>query len=371
MTSVVRTYTVHVGDLSNLGVTITASDAAPEVGDQVTYTVTATNAGPDTAGDTEVAVTLPTGLTNPSASTATGSYDPDPDSDAATRIGVWSVGDLANGASATLTVMATVADGTHGQALTVAATIKAYETIGSSTVVELDPDEEDNSAEVTVTPVVATNVNPMFQVTRSVPENSPAGTNVGDPVGVKEPDTGDTLTFELTGEGAGNFAVAADANGNAQISVANGAHLNYEHNQSYDLVLTVSDGEDANGNTDSAIDDSIAVQISLENVAETVTATVQATKHSGFITWTFTVANPPTGATNVAYRFSLRDTTTELLGGAGAETSDTLSESFTHNDSFTYASGTYRVEGSIQYDEGGSTHYVHADISGDQTITIP
>ena len=188
---------------------------------------------------------------------------------------------------------------------------------------------------------------------------------------MKEPDTGDTLTFGLTGDGAGNFAASADANGNAQIAVAEEAHLNYEHRQSYDLVLTVSDGKDASGNADPDIDHNIAVQISLEDVDETVTATVQVTKHDGFITWTFTVANPPADATNAFYRFALRDTTTGALPAAGDVRRDSLAGSLTHGDNFPYPSGTYRVEGSIQYVAGGATHYVHADISGDQIITIP
>ena len=362
MTSEVRTYTVHVGDLSDVSVGITASNAAPEVGDRVTYTVTASNAGPDTAGDAEVSITLPTGLSNPSPSTGTGSYD--------SATGIWSVGDLANGASATLTLTATVADNTHGQALTVTATIKAYETIGSSTVAELDPREGDNSAAVTVTPVAATNVNPLFEVSRSVAENSTNGTLVGNPIAVREPDAGDTLTFGLTGDGARNFTVAADANGNAQVSVAEGAHLNYEVTPSYDLVLTVSDGEDADGNADSAVDHSIALNVSVENVAEPVTATMAATATSGTVTWTFTVTNVPEGTTDAFFRYTLRNTATGYLS-SGAESRDSLVESLTFDDVFPYDSGTYRVEGSIQYAEGGATHHVHADISGDQTITIP
>ena len=210
----------------------------------------------------------------------------------------------------------------------------------------------------------------MFQVTRSVPENSPATTVVGDPVAVKEPDTGDTLTFGLTGDGAGNFAASADANGNAQITVAEGAHLNYEHKRSYDLVLTVSDGKDASGNADPAVDHTIGVQVSLEDVDETVAATVQVTKHDGFITWTFTVANPPADATHAFYRISLTNTRTELITGGGWSR-DSLSASFTHNDSFPYAPATYRVGGIVQYVADGATHYVHADIIGDQTITFP
>ena len=153
--------------------------------------------------------------------------------------------------------------------------------------------------------------------------------------------------------------------------MADGADLDYELIDSYELTLTVSDQKDAQGNTDSTVDGSIPVTISLEDVDEPVTATVEATRlSSGFIRWTFTVQDLPTG-TGVVYRFSLRDTTTNLLAGAGSHDRNHVSESFTFDDSYTYAAGTYQVEGSIQYNAGGTTHSVDANVVGDQTITIP
>ena len=133
VTSFIKTYTIHVGDVSDVGVTITADDSTPNTGAQVAYTLTASNDGPDDAAGVEVAVTLPAGLTYHSSATAKGTYD--------SATGVWSVGDLDNGASATLTLNATAGDDTHGKPLTVAAKIKAKETIGTSVVDELDTDE--------------------------------------------------------------------------------------------------------------------------------------------------------------------------------------------------------------------------------------
>ena len=384
VTSDVREYIIHVGAESDLGVTtsvepaLATGDATLDPGDNVTIEITASNAGPDTAPSTRVDVALPEGLTYSSHSAATGTeYNP--------TTGVWNIGELAvtnDENSPALTITATVDGETHGKTLTAEATISATEPVeiteienGVSTVKTyhvpvLDQTPGNNMDTGTATVSGSANVAPMFQITRSVPENSPAGTVVGDPVAVKEPDTGDTLTFGLTGDGAGNFAASADANGNAQVTVAEGAHLNYEQEQSYDLVLTVSDGRDASGNADPAIDHAIAVRISLEDVDETVAATVQAIRHDNFIRWTFTVTNPPAGATNVFYRFSLRDTTTELYQ-SGAVPRGRLSESFTFTDNVDYDSGTYRVLGSIQYDLDGAIYHVHADVSGDRTITIP
>ena len=51
------------------------------------------------------------------------------------------------------------------------------------------------------------NHNPIFEVERSVTENSNAGTNVGAPILVKDLDEEDTLCFALHGHGADNFTI--------------------------------------------------------------------------------------------------------------------------------------------------------------------
>ena len=297
VSSDVREYFVHVGLLADLSVTTTVTPESPAPGDDVTITVTASNAGPDTATAARVDVALPAGLTYSAHSAATGTtYD----------AGVWTVGDLAvtdeeneatDDDSPTLTITATVAEGTRGQEQTVTADIYATEHLGSVDVLELDPWTGDNSAAATVTPVAATNVNPMFTVARSVTENADPGTLVGAPVAVRDPNSGDTLTFGLTGDDAEHFAVAADANGDAQITVAAGAAIDYETRRSYALVLTVSDGLDRAGNADPSVDHTLGVSIKVEDVAEPFTASLtvdNATPTVGDdVTFTITVANVP------------------------------------------------------------------------------
>ena len=291
-TSVVRTYTFHVGDLSDLGVTIAASDTAPEAGTEVTYTVTATNAGPDAASDVTVVLALPPGLTYSSSETTTGSYNS----------GTWNVGNLAVGSSATLTVTAATGNDTHGKPLTTTARIKATETIGSSVVEELDPQEDNNSAEVIVTPTIQENTNPIFEINRSVPENSAAGVNVGSPISVRDPDEGDTWTFTIEGIGAGNFQV--DSAGN--VIVAQGANLDYECKANYNLTLSVSDGKDADGNRDTDIDDVLGLDIQLTDVTPTVTVsadhTTLPTGEAVHLTAT-TTDGPPTCSYSTAYQW--------------------------------------------------------------------
>ena len=274
VTTQVMTYTLHVGDLSNLGVTVAADNATPEAGAPVVYTITASNAGPDPAADVEATVTLPTGLTYTSSQTATGTYD--------SATGVWSVGNLAKDAEPTLTLTATTGSNTHGQALTVTVSIKASETIGTSTVEELDTDESNNTATAAVTPAAVANTAPVFRVVRSVAENSAAATGVGDPIQMAyDPDTGDTLTYSLSGEGADQFTVAANAEGNPQVAVATGADLDYETTTSYNLRLNVSDGKDADGNADASVDHFIGLLVNVTDVFDHVTLQVTENAAAG------------------------------------------------------------------------------------------
>jgi uncharacterized repeat protein (TIGR01451 family) len=89
-----------VASLADVVLTKTASSGTVTVGSNVTFTVTAHNAGPSNATGLEVTDLLPAGLTLVSAAPAAGSY--------AGGTGVWTIGSLASGASTTLTVIATV-----------------------------------------------------------------------------------------------------------------------------------------------------------------------------------------------------------------------------------------------------------------------
>lgn len=115
---------------ADLGVTKSADETTVTVGQTVTYRVTVRNAGPDTATGVTVADPLPAGLAFLSAETGSGTYDP--------GTGEWSVGTLAAGASATLTLRAKA---TAPGAVTNTATAHATET---------DLHRADNTDSVTV-----------------------------------------------------------------------------------------------------------------------------------------------------------------------------------------------------------------------------
>jgi uncharacterized repeat protein (TIGR01451 family) len=119
-----------VAAAADVGLTKTVSNATPAVGTSVTFTVTAHNAGPDPVTTLQVGDPLPAGLTFVSATASQGTYSG----------GVWNVGALAVGASATLLIVATV-DGTSTVTNTAART--------SST--PTDPNPANDTASVSVT----------------------------------------------------------------------------------------------------------------------------------------------------------------------------------------------------------------------------
>ena len=99
---------------------------------------------------------------------------------------------------------------------------------------------------------------------RTVAENTSAGENIGGPVMAADPDSGDTLTYSLSGVDAASFDIDA-ATGQLRTLAA----LDYESStKSYSVTVGVSDGKDADGNADTEVDDPIEVTITVTNVDE-------------------------------------------------------------------------------------------------------
>lgn len=85
---------------ADLSLNKTIDKQAARVGDSIVFTITISNAGPDTATNVAASDKWPSGLQFVSAQASQGGYD--------NTTGIWTVGTLANGATATLRIAATV-----------------------------------------------------------------------------------------------------------------------------------------------------------------------------------------------------------------------------------------------------------------------
>jgi uncharacterized repeat protein (TIGR01451 family) len=123
----------------DLAVTKTVNDNTPNRNENVTFTVTVTNASAINATNVEITDALPAGLTFVSATPSTGTYN--------NATGLWTLGTLPNTAgqnAATLQIVATMASSTA-----------VTNTAQLSGVSELDTNANNNTASVLVTPNVA------------------------------------------------------------------------------------------------------------------------------------------------------------------------------------------------------------------------
>ncbi|HVS50545.1 MAG TPA: sortase, partial [Candidatus Dormibacteraeota bacterium] len=88
------------GQAADIAITKTVSNTTPNVNTNVTFTITAANNGPNNATGVQVTDLLPAGLTYVSAAPSAGTYT--------AGTGLWDIGALANGANATLSIVAMV-----------------------------------------------------------------------------------------------------------------------------------------------------------------------------------------------------------------------------------------------------------------------
>ena len=138
--------------------------------------------------------------------------------------------------------------------------------------------------------------------TRSIPENTPAGVNIGKAVSAKDTDGDDPLTYTLSGPDAASFDIDSTT---GQLKTK--AALDYETKSSYSVVVTVSDA---------ALKDTIRVTIIITDVDES-----HAPAFAGNRTTRFVKENTPAGE-NVGSPVSATDedddTLTYTLSGTDA-----------------------------------------------------
>ena len=150
---------------ADLAVSKSVDNGTPTEGEAITYTVAVTNNGPEAASGVEITDNLPAGLTFQSSSASQGTY----------AGGIWSVGSLALGSTATLTITANVNAGTAGQIITNTAAVSALN--------ETDPVGSNDSAAASI-------------LVQAAPQQ--ADLAVSKTVDNPTPTEGDVITYTIT-----------------------------------------------------------------------------------------------------------------------------------------------------------------------------
>ena len=179
------------------------------------------------------------------------------------------------------------------------------------------------SRSVTATP--SANRAPEFAMataTHSVAENTAAGRTIGGPVTAADPDSGDTLVYNLSGVDAASFDIDTAT---GQITVGSETSLDYETKASYTVTVSVHDGRDSGGNADTTEDDSVEVTINLTNVDEAGSVILAPTQPVLGTALTATLADPDGNVAEVVWQWA-----SSTDGSTGwTDISDATSASYT------------------------------------------
>jgi len=187
-------------------------------GTNATFTITVSNSGPDTAPGVMVNDLLPAGLTYVSSNTVTGTYD--------SGTGIWSVGDLAASATASLTITATAA----GEPATV------LTNTASTTDSNTDDSNDSDSATVTINTPDQNDVSGCMDRTAI---NFNADATIDD--GTCQ------YTLTITTSGTGDGVVSGDDIHCDSNSEENICSFVYDEGTSVDLTVTPDSGSNFNG----------------------------------------------------------------------------------------------------------------------------
>ena len=135
---------------------------------------------------------------------------------------------------------------------------------------------------------------------RTIDDGSLYSVNLGPPVTATDADPGDTLTYSLSGPGHEDFEI--DSSG--QISVANMKVMDFESQSYYPITVSVHDGGDANGNTDTTVDDELELAISVRNVEEAGEVTFSWNQAQVDTELVAEFADPDGGVTNLSWEWA-------------------------------------------------------------------
>ncbi|MCC5922119.1 MAG: DUF11 domain-containing protein, partial [Cyclobacteriaceae bacterium] len=176
--SISNVVVITVNDQVDLEIVKTVNNPTPNVGDNITFTLTVTNDGPNDATGVTVTDVIQTGFdyVNDGGGTSTVFQT-------GTNELEWTIGDLASGDNVTLDITVTVLE------------VGIYENTAEVEGNEFDPDLDNNSSTVTVVPAAQ----PALELTKS---GTYVDTN-GD--GIVNP--GDQITYTFAVENTGNVSI--------------------------------------------------------------------------------------------------------------------------------------------------------------------
>ena len=255
------TVTVSVGDSKD-------SSGTADTADDDTITVVISVGNVDEAGTVTILPAQPQ-VDTPLTATLT-----DPDGVPSSISWQWASADTASGNFANITdatsASYTPVDGDLGKYLQATGSYTDPEGPGKSTAGVSGNAVQADSLQSTE----GTNSAPEFAAetdTRTIPENTPADTDIGAPVSATDADN-DTLTYSL-GVADTTYFTIDSTSGQLQTK----GDLNYEGTNSYAVTVSVHDGKDATDGVDTTVDDSITVTITVTNVDEAPVVTGPAT----------------------------------------------------------------------------------------------
>ena len=344
--------------------TLASGDATPDEGDTVTFDITVTNAGPIGATNVSLTDLLPAGLT-PTAlngGITQGSYD------AAT--GVFTIGDIPVGGTATLTLEGTVDAGQGGNTITNITTAATGDQVDPSTVGDdleeaVDVNNEANLVTVKTlasgdsTPAEGDTVTFQIEVTNnggaqatnvSLTDSLPAGLTF----------TADTTTQGSYDPATGLFTIGTLDVGDTAILTLSGTVDAGQGGNSITNITTAATGDQVDPDT---IGDDLNETVNVEEQANLITVKTLASGNNTpiegeIVTFDITVTNDgPNTATNVSLTDLLPPGLT-ATGANGSITQGTYDPATGLFDIGTLANGataTLTLEGTVDIGAGGTT----------------
>ncbi|ANB18193.1 Hypothetical protein I596_2181 [Dokdonella koreensis DS-123] len=172
----VGTVVVPVTPVADIAVLKTVDNATPNVGEQVTFTITATNLGPSDATGVAITDSLPFGMSLVSATPSAGTFD--------AASGLWTIGNLPNGTSQTLTLTVSI---------DIAGPLTNHAVVSASD--QFDPDTSNNSAAAAVNAEPSADIGILKTVDNAVPN---VGSNVTYTLTVTNHGPSDATGVEVT-----------------------------------------------------------------------------------------------------------------------------------------------------------------------------